>query len=161
MNHVDDYPSKQLRNVWRYLALQNRIVATRIADTMSTSARKEYAHFKDCKFNKVATVNGIVLIQVACSSLPCTLSLYNAFMWTVSIKAGQKRTEERRTNERTNERTNDGTNDGTNERTNTSRGLLKFTNRFIVVVSKICPYTVYKTCRIEYNFRWKRNCRHT
>ena len=33
--------------------------------------------------------SGIVLIQVACSSFPCTLSLYNAFMWTVSVKAVQ------------------------------------------------------------------------
>ena len=29
VNHVDGYPSKQLINVWRYLALQNRIGATR------------------------------------------------------------------------------------------------------------------------------------
>ena len=33
--------------------------------------------------------NGIVLIEVACSSFPCTLSLYNAFMWTVCVKAAQ------------------------------------------------------------------------
>ena len=89
---------------------------------MSTSVRKEYAHFNYCKFNKVAIFNGIVLNQVACSSLPCTLSLYNAFMWTVSVKAGQKRTEARRTKEQTNK-------EKKKERTNTSRGLLKFTNR--------------------------------
>ena len=82
---------------------------------MSTSVRKEYAHFKDCKFNKVTIFNGIVLIQVACSSLPCTLSLYNAFMWTVSLKAGQRRSE-----------ANEGTNHGTLEGTNTSRDRLKF-----------------------------------
>ena len=92
---------------------------------MSTSVRKVYAHFKDGKFNKVAIFNGIELIQVACSSLPCTLSLYNAFMWTLSVKAGQKRTEARRRNERTN--------DGTNERTNRSRGLLNYTNRFTCI----------------------------
>ena len=56
VNHVDGYPSKQLRNVWHYLALQNQLVA----DTMSTSVREEYAHFKDCKFNKVAIFNGII-----------------------------------------------------------------------------------------------------
>ena len=33
--------------------------------------------------------NGIVLIQVACSSFPRTLSLFYAFMWTVSVKAAQ------------------------------------------------------------------------
>ena len=51
---------------------------------MSTSVRKEYAHFKDCQFNKVAIFNGIGLIQVACSSLPCTLSLYFGFLDTTS-----------------------------------------------------------------------------
>ena len=72
---------------------------------MSTSVRKEYAHFKDSKFNKVAIFNGIELIQVECSSRPCTLSLYNAFMWTVSVKAGQSELNEARlTNERTKKR---------------------------------------------------------
>ena len=33
--------------------------------------------------------NRIVLIQVACSSFPCILSLYNTFMWTVSVKAAK------------------------------------------------------------------------
>ena len=69
---------------------------------MSTSVRKEYAHFKDCKFNKVAIFNGIVLIQVACSSLQCTHSLDNAFMWTVSVNVGQKQTEARQTKEQRN-----------------------------------------------------------
>ena len=90
--------SGHARNVWLHLAPQNRIVVT------STSVRKGYAHLKVCKFNKVAIFNGIILIQVACSSLPCTLSLYNAFMWTVSVKAGQsdlKRVQE--TNEGTKE----------------------------------------------------------
>ena len=53
-------------------------------------------HFKVCKVNKVAIFNGIELIQVACSSLPCTLSLYNAFTWTVSVKAGQSELNEAR-----------------------------------------------------------------
>ena len=75
---------------------------------MSTSVRKEYANFKDCKFNKVAIFNGIILILVACSSLPCTLSLYNVFMSTISVKAGQKRTEARRTKEWTNTHTKKG-----------------------------------------------------
>ena len=39
--------------------------------------------------NECDIFNGIV-IQVACSSFPCTLSLYNAFMWTVSVKAAQR-----------------------------------------------------------------------
>ena len=89
----------------RYLALQNRIVATRSGYNEHIGPERiiVYAHFKDCKFNKVAIFNGIVLIQVACSSLSCTLSLYNVFMWTVSVKAGQKRTEARRTKEQTKE----------------------------------------------------------
>ena len=82
VNHVDGYPSKQLRNVWRYLAPQNRIVATRSGYNEHIGGRKEYAHVKDCKFNKVAIFNGIELIKVACYSLPCTVSLYNAFMCT-------------------------------------------------------------------------------
>ena len=50
--------------------------------------------------------NGIELIQVACSSLPCTLSIYNAFMWTFSVKAGQSELDEARViNEHTKERT--------------------------------------------------------
>ena len=105
VNHVDGYPSKQLRNVWRYLALQNRIEPNSMGKMCSV--RKEYAHFKDSKLNKVAIFNGIELIQVACSSRPCTLSLYNAFMWTVSVKAGQSELNEARlTNERTNEQRN-------------------------------------------------------
>ena len=31
----------------------------------------------------------IVLIPLECCSCRCTLSLYNAFMWTVSVKAAQ------------------------------------------------------------------------
>ena len=54
----------------------------------------------------VAILNGIELIPVACSSLPCTLSLYNAFMWTVSVQAGQSELNVARvTNEQTKERT--------------------------------------------------------
>ena len=39
--------------------------------------------------NKCDIFNGIVLIQVACSSFPRTLSLYDTFMWTVGVKAAQ------------------------------------------------------------------------
>ena len=80
-----------------------------VADTLSTSVPKVSAHFKVCKINKVAIFNGIELIQVACSSLPYILSLYNAFMWKVSVKAGQSELNEARV---TNEQTNIGTNKG-------------------------------------------------
>ena len=70
---------------------------------------------------KVAIFNGIVLIQVACSSLPCTLSLYNAFMWTVSVKAGQSELNGTRTDERTKELRKDVP----------SRDLLKFIYRSV------------------------------
>ena len=55
-------------------------VNTRVALTSSV---------RPSTMNKCDIFNGIVLIQVACSSFPCTLSLYNAFMWTVSVKAAQ------------------------------------------------------------------------
>ena len=67
-------------------APENRIVATRRGYNEHIGP-ESIGHFKLCKENKVAIFNGIELIQVACSSLPCTL--YNAFMWKVSVKAGQ------------------------------------------------------------------------
>ena len=72
-----------------------------------------------------AFFNGIELIQVAFSSLPCTLSLYNAFMWTVSVKAGQSELNEARV-----------TNEQTKERTNTSRDFLKciYTCRYYIQI---------------------------
>ena len=60
-----------------------------VADTMSTSVRKGYAHFKLCKFNKVAIFNGFELFQVTCFSRPCTLSSHNAFIWAFTVKAAQ------------------------------------------------------------------------
>ena len=106
-------------------------------DTMSTSVWKGYADFKVCKFNKVAIFNGIVLIQVACSSLPCTLSLYNAFMSTVSVKAGQSELNEARV-------TILQRNKHKNERTNTSRDLLKFIYSCIDCYMK-STYSLVKT----------------
>ena len=52
--------------------------------------------------NKVAIFFGIVLIPPVCCSCRCTLLLYNAFMWTVSVKAGQSELNGARTNTQTN-----------------------------------------------------------
>ena len=60
------------------------------------------------------------LIQVACSSFPCILSLYNVFMWTVNVKAAQSELNESGRHARTNE--------GTPPRRQ-SRDLLKFIYR--------------------------------
>ena len=64
---------------------------------------------------------GIVLIPLVRCSFRCTLSLYNAFMWTVCLKAGQSELNDTRRNEGTKEQTIEQT----KERTNTSRDLLK------------------------------------
>ena len=44
----------------------------------------------------MAIFYGIVLIPCVCCSCRCTLSLYNAFTWTVSVKAGQSELNEAR-----------------------------------------------------------------
>ena len=59
----------------------------------------------------------IVLIPLECCSCRCTLSLCNAFMRTVSLKAGQSGLNGTRTHERTNERKNERTDERTNPRT--------------------------------------------
>ena len=66
---------------------------------MSTSVEKVLAHFKICKVNEVTIVNGIVLIPLVRCSFRCTLSLYNAFIWTVSVKADQSELNATRTHE--------------------------------------------------------------
>ena len=52
--------------------------------------------------SKIVNSINAIFFFINCSSLPCTLSLYNTFRCTVSVKAGQKRTEARRTKEQRN-----------------------------------------------------------
>ena len=65
-------------------------------------------------------VYGIILIPLVRCSFRCTLSLYNAFMWTISVKDGQSEHNGLRRNEGKNEQTMEQTQEGTN----TSRDLL-------------------------------------
>ena len=102
---------------------------------MSTSVRKEYAHLKDWKYNKVAIFKAIVLIQVACSSLPCTLSLYNADSQRKSLPKPNWSEANECTQSHT--RTKKGTMEGRNR----SRGLLNYIYIYIQL------YIVLHCCR--------------